>query len=525
MSRRVRTGRPAGRNMGLAGQIPSARRFPNFAAVAAWHYAPLVFIFAAAVALRTVSGTNVDVSWLLTIGEKMLGGERLYVDLIEVNPPASAFLYLPAILIARATGLSPESVVDALVLFAAAGSMWVAARIMARAPLAKGIDRWSLAAWVATVLTILPMHTFGEREHIATITLLPLLALLAARAGNGAPSFTSALVAGIGAGITVVIKPHFILAVGFAIVAAACARKSWRTIFAVENWIMAGMAAAYVLCVVVVFPEFVTDMMPILQAVYVPVRMELLMLAINPLFLCWVAAWGLLAFWKRGAVLKPPFSILLAASTGFAAAYFIQGKGWAYHCFPMLALAFIALAIAGAMPGRPPRDGFDERRTNLIRRLAVVPAAVIAVISGVWLNVAVNTDALMEPIRQLKARPSLLIISADIAVGHPLVRRLGGKWASRVSALWISAGVIRRMAQEKLDPDTERLLQRYAELDREMLAEDICRNRPDIIVVDNRLSDARAWARRDPVLVERLKDYREAAVIGAFVILWRPDGR
>jgi hypothetical protein len=80
------------------------------------------------------------------------------------------------------------------------------------------------------------------------------------------------------------------------------------------------------------------------------------------------------------------------------------------------------------------------------------------------------------------------------------------------------------MAQEKLDPDTERLLQRYAELDREMLAEDIRRNRPDIIVVDNRLSDARAWARRDPVLVERLKDYREAAVIGAFAILRRTDG-
>ncbi|RUW97020.1 hypothetical protein EOA35_26485, partial [Mesorhizobium sp. M8A.F.Ca.ET.023.01.1.1] len=38
---------------------------------------------------------NVDVSWLLTVGDRVLNGERLYVDIAEANPPFSTWLYLP----------------------------------------------------------------------------------------------------------------------------------------------------------------------------------------------------------------------------------------------------------------------------------------------------------------------------------------------------------------------------------------------------------------------------------------------
>ncbi len=481
-----------------------------------WKAVPLVLVFAAAIAVRAVIGTNVDVSWLLTVGERMLAGDRLYADLIEVNPPASALLYLPAFLLARTIGISPETAVDALVLTAAACSLWLCARILARTRMVEE-NAWLLLAGAAAVLTILPMHTFGEREHIAIIALLPLLALLAVRANGGSPALAAALIAGVGAGITVAIKPHFALAVGCAVAASAYARGSWRVVFAVENWIAGAVAAAYGIYVVVAYPEFLRDVVPLVQAAYLPMRKGLSEL-VSPLFLCWLASLALLLQWKRGRVLAPPLSPLLAAAIGFAAVYFIQGKGWPYHVYPMLALTFIALVIAAAEETEPQGDPAAKRRRSIAR---LVPVAALIAASGVWLNFSLDMSALADPIRRLKARPSLLAITSDIAVGHPLTRELGGKWVSRVGSLWITTGVYRQFFDGKLDPGTRARLERHVVRDRAWLAEDIRRNRPDIIIVEKGKFDWEAWARADPVIAAELARYREAGGTPGFLLLQR----
>src|SRR5713101_5631390 len=67
---------------------------------------PLIAVTIAAIVLRLLMVTATDVSWLITLSEKVLDGTRLYVDLIEVNPPASVLLYLPAVALARWVGRS-----------------------------------------------------------------------------------------------------------------------------------------------------------------------------------------------------------------------------------------------------------------------------------------------------------------------------------------------------------------------------------------------------------------------------------
>src|SRR5690349_11187977 len=52
-------------------------------------------VLAAAVLLRFFLLANTDVSWLLTVAERVLDGQRLYIDVIETNPPAAVLLYLP----------------------------------------------------------------------------------------------------------------------------------------------------------------------------------------------------------------------------------------------------------------------------------------------------------------------------------------------------------------------------------------------------------------------------------------------
>jgi hypothetical protein len=148
----------------------------------------LAALFVVAVVLRHVVAANTDVSWLLTAGERVLSGQRLYVDVIETNPPMAVLAYTPAIVIARALGLAAETVVDALMFIGIFASLGLSARILVRNDMVARGQGWPLALLAFAVLAILPTQTFGQREHIAVIALLPMLAVMAGRMTGKAPS-------------------------------------------------------------------------------------------------------------------------------------------------------------------------------------------------------------------------------------------------------------------------------------------------------------------------------------------------
>ena len=148
----------------------------------------MAVVFVVAVLLRQVVPLNTDVSWLLTIGERVLNGERLYVDIVEINPPMAVLSYLPGIALARALGLDAKIIIDGQMLLLTACSLLATWRILRLSP-ASGNTGWApLAVWSAAVLTILPMHVYGQREHMATLTfpagLSGLCASLRWRAGS-----------------------------------------------------------------------------------------------------------------------------------------------------------------------------------------------------------------------------------------------------------------------------------------------------------------------------------------------------
>src|SRR3990170_6008744 len=86
----------------------------------AWAITALVV--AAAILQQSLIGLDTDVSWLITVGERVLAGERLYVDIFEVNPPASVWIYLPLVWLAEIAGAKPEAVVAAAFVAAALAS-------------------------------------------------------------------------------------------------------------------------------------------------------------------------------------------------------------------------------------------------------------------------------------------------------------------------------------------------------------------------------------------------------------------
>jgi hypothetical protein len=161
----------------------------------------IIILFVAAIVLRHFLAANTDVSWLLTAGERVLDGQRLYIDVVETNPPMAVLAYIPGIAIARALGLPAEVVTDSLMFALIFISLAIVARILRKSSVLDGAQGRLLAPLAFAVLAILPMQAFGQREHIAIVALLPLLAVFVVRMNGQAPPIPMAVVAG-GAGLT-----------------------------------------------------------------------------------------------------------------------------------------------------------------------------------------------------------------------------------------------------------------------------------------------------------------------------------
>jgi hypothetical protein len=480
---------------------------------------PLILVTIVAIVLRLFIVTASDVSWLITLSEKVLDGNRLYIDLIEVNPPASILLYLPAVALARLIGVAPEIVVNTLIFLAVGASLWISSRILVRARLLDGVDGWIFVAFAASLLLIFPARAFAQREHIAVIVLLPALAVYVARAQGISPGFAAAIIAGIGTGIAVSIKPHFALAIILAAATAAYHAKSWRLLFAPEHWIAGGIIAIYGASIFVFYPQFISDVLPLVQAIYVPIRQPLSVILTRLPAILWLLSIFLLAIQKQRAILAPRFSILLMASCGFALAHLAQGKGWPYQTYPMLALSLLTLAILPSEHSGKVRKESTPKNSRTARLLVLATTIGFVAVGFNWLTLGPDFTPLAETIQRYATQPRMLVISSDFGLGHPLVRQLRGQWVQRVGSLWITK-CAEWMLKREHSPVAAALLESYVARDRAMLLEDIRREKPDIILVDQ---DWEAYTRSDSALSELLKAYGEVSREQGIIILRRQN--
>jgi hypothetical protein len=511
---------------------------------------PVLLIFILAVLQQVFGSLADDVSWFITAGEKVLAGKTAYVDILETNPPASILLYIPAIVAAHAFATSPEFMAA---LFCFAGtivSLALSAIILLRVRLAEGIGALRLAGALA-LLALLPAHVFAQREHIAVIAGLPFSSTLAAQATGAQVNAALRLLAGLGAGAMASIKPHFALMI-LAVLPYFIWRLGWRAVLASMELHVAGVVCAlYAAAVVAFFPAYINNVAPLVLATYLPARFSWFEMAGGVAFALWLTMAAYLFMAARDRIGHPLVATPALASCGGMLAYFIQGKGWPYQSYPAIALMALALVFA------TPRGGSALRRlapgavclalvlaisflapdTKLRFALMAAPAGAAMIIAGVLANslarrrgekAAVSTltlgflaavawswfDHQASPFNfeakaaALAPHPKVLVISENLNVGFPFVRRIGGDWAQRTNILWIATGALSLIDQSHDDPTVIARMQPYILLERDMLVEDIRRNRPDLILISNGFAKFRNWAFADPLVGAALANYR-----------------
>ena len=292
----------------------------------------------------------------------------------------------------------------------------------------------------------------------------------------------------------------------------------------------AAAALAYAAVVAWRFPAYVDDVLPAV--------------------VMWAALAAALALVAGPRLRAPLVATPALAALGALATFFIQGKDWLYQSYPALALitlafgaaldrrdaapgrlaflaaAAVAAALVGSLAPLPPFAGaiavalvgggaliaVSGRRMAVAERetrLAELAAAVIA--GAVWLFFTVPPTApdraFVRAVAALGPHPRLATIAEGLGIGFPLVRQVAGVWVQRTQGMLLTLGA-RQLIDES--PGDSALAARLAPIiarDRDIVAEDIRRNRPDGILVNRANPRFHHWAMSDPTLAAALADY------------------
>jgi hypothetical protein len=382
---------------------------------------------------------NHDVAWYLHAAGRVLAGDRLYVDVVETNPPLIVWLNLAPQLLARSTGISAILTIRLLMLGLVAASLLATRSTLLRVlPDRPGVGR---AFLLLSLLILLPLpgYDFAQREHLLLALFLPYLVMASARAKG---SRTLPWVVGVMAGVGLALKPHFVLP-WVAIEAFLGVRRGWRIWIRPEALAVAAVGLTYAVALGAITPEYLRLIRwagPLYSA---SGRAPFADLVSDPgTALAILASIGWLTLRSKRDD-RELLDVILVADLGFLGIAMLQDKGYSYHFYPPMALAvlLIGLLASGSVEalGRGSRLVVVTMRGALITLLLLVVAARVQE-SLLWRGRPDRSDTTFgRMIRVVEAqgeRGNLFTFSTAVAAGFPVVTYGDVGWASRHPSLW-----------------------------------------------------------------------------------------
>ena len=428
---------------------------------------------------------DADVSWLLTVCDRVLSGDRLYVDIIEVNPPASVWLYLPLVWIAKLAGIKAEAAVAGAFVMGGIASVVATLRLTAR------FEDFEQPRLLATALAfaalVLPTALFAQREHAALLLALPCLAAIACIAEGKALGRRVLASSGIAAGLVIVIKPYVLPAMLVPAIWAAWKRSSVRP-FVPAVATASATVLIYAAAVVLLAPAYF-DWIPIIARTYAPMHEQLWKLLIGPALFPAISI-GLAALSRPPRIPSLTWAFGLGAA-GFLLAAILQAKNYPNHWLPQAALALVAAASVAASAG-----------IEMQRRRAVAVALGLVGFFEMYEWTIRPDPAVAKAIEAVApANPTIISLSPQLTTGHPVTRNVGGRWVGSSAGLFTASGA--RYVGLKND-----YLRRVYRDDLDSFVADVGNNHPDIVLVS---VPAKSWLMSEPAIARTMAAYRRAA--------------
>jgi hypothetical protein len=511
---------------------------------------PAVFWFLPLIwaAVYLLPPINFDVSLILSVSQRWLDGERLYVDLIDVNPPLIFVINLIPAAISKFTGLGAPETLILCILALIGACVWLSVKILPAALYnGDGTVRMILPPLILFALVMFPGEMFGQREHLMLATLFPYTLLAAARAANRPVPPGRRVAVAVLAAIGFALKPHF-LVIPALIELFVLSKRGFRVwVRGLVPWTMAIFLVAYALAAWFLTPAYFTDVLPLVLSTYskvggaTPLTVVLgnylgpALLVIVPL--------GIAAYIAPVPAL---IRMLVLAGVGAAASGVLQDKGWPYHLLPALSLAFViaGLIVAAALDRLIAESGRDAHGPPPPAARAVV-GAVLLIFIAITINVR-NTfydqwgfklspaGQLLAAVKPVAEGKPVLILSPGVYPHWPMLNYAHDRLALRFQTIWPLQGAYEnckdgepRYHSRREMPESERVFVKA-------VVEDFIKYKPPIVIIDKvpgirycggRDFDLTEYFVRQPGFADEFENYDLLMQMDRYIIYKRrPEG-
>ena len=422
-----------------------------------------------------------DVSWLITMCERILAGETAYIDIFETTPPVPMLLYMPGALIAMLLPVSTETASYFTVYIAYFISLTLTARILPAFITDEISSRWLIITPAIFFLFVLSYDAFAQRETIAAAFALPITAVFVrSMAGQGWGSTPLRIGAIILGALSIAIKPPLFALPGIVLgIYAISETRSLRPLYS-SGLALAGILGVSLTAIsLAIYPAYLGDMTTLMRDIYVPVREPLAVALGKPAI---VAAMGMLmacALLLSGSKKAKPAIIFALVALSYFLIIPVQGKYFGYHAAPtcLFGLIALSLAIANRLTEK------QEPRRNRYQSMAIFGTA------SAWLaaQTFLGLDDRIQPIEDLSwsaslEQPTALAITPYIGVGFPLARDIDAVWIDRIHSQWAMNYARLNMQRTDLSDDERELSAGYFNRERNRVRALIQEDRPEIII-------------------------------------------
>jgi hypothetical protein len=481
-----------------------------------------------------------DVAWLLYVARKWLAGQKLYEDLVEVNPPLIIWLYAIPAQVAIWLNASPRLISIPFFASLVLGSAWwCACLLQGRGPLFA--SRTPVFAVIGGILLVVPGVEFGQREHLLTASVLPYLCIMAGWLDGSQPKgrrwLAAMLAAGAVAGLGSAFKPTYALA--FVLPELLGWLRGRRIIRAapISAFVAAGLYGASVL---LFCPAFLDHAVPLALALYggtdtaYPALLSearVVLAGIGVGLLLWITSRRQLA--ARSSYTLCLFEVLITFTVGATFVYVIEGKDWFYHRIPATMTAVLALVLWAAEIVPTLKLSTWHLPTLAQQRPLLLASALITfgsltsfAYAGVvrmapWVEEAVepdlSTEVRLERLLKREHARTYVAFSEWIGLGFPVVNNTGVVWTSRFDSMWALKGELWRARQDGQAPADWPI--------RHWVARDFIAGCPDIVVVDARanvgINYVAVLIASDAAFAQAWTHYHQIAMISGLRVLKR----
>jgi hypothetical protein len=306
------------------------------------------------------------------------------------------------------------------------------------------LKNFIITATIAT-LFFMPVSSFGQREHLLMIMILPYVFLIVARLQGVSISFVNALGIGIFAGLGFALKPFFLVTFCFIELYAIYHKRNVFYSLRVESLTIACVLLLYLLSIFYLQPEYIHDILPLVLKYYFPFyKMAWVDIPRVPFVRFILAIFVAYLIFCKIDIYPHLGRILWLAMFGMIIAVLIPRSPSYYHLLPALTFALILscdyLAQCFIF--------FKKNRGQVIVLIVALMLFSPLIFDGVRVFYAIsyfherNAEQKLAHFIQTQSKDhSLNCLSLKTLPCFPLVNNIHGNYTGRFPLLWWYEGM------------------------------------------------------------------------------------